>query len=214
MDYLELNIKISPIKPFNEIIVAQLAEIGFESFIDTDDGLIACVQVGLTSLDEILNETILGENREDVDISFNHSIIKTKNWNEIWENNFEKVIVEDYATILAPFHDKNDTKGLIIEIQPKMSFGTGHHQTTWMMIKSMFELNKIYKNVLDHGTGTGILAIVAEKLGAEYILAVDIEEWAIENAIENAKNNNCKNIEIILKNDLKYLLNYKPEFDL
>lgn len=198
MDYLELNIKISPLKPFDEIIVTQLAEAGFESFVNTDEGVLAYGQVGETSVERALSETSLGEQREDVTFSFESTIIEHQNWNAVWESDFEPVYVEDYASILAPFHDKSLAKGLLVEIQPKMSFGTGHHQTTWMMSKALFELDIMSKRVLDMGTGTGVLAIIAEKLGSTDILAIDIEDWSVENTIENANRNECKHIKTLL----------------
>lgn len=197
MDYLELNIKLLPVYPFNEIIVAQLAEAGFESFVDTEEGVLAYGQIAETSVERALNETFLGEKRDDVQFSFETKIIESQNWNAVWESDFEPVFVEDYVSILAPFHDRNQGKGLIVEIQPKMSFGTGHHQTTWMMSKALFELDKLPENVLDMGTGTGVLAIIAEKLGAKTILAIDIEDWSVESTIENAERNECQQMEVL-----------------
>lgn len=195
MDYLELKITLSPLRPFNEIIVVQLAEAGFESFVDTEDGVIAYGQTTETSLERALQETFLGEERTDVAVTITSSIIEHQNWNAVWESDFEPVFVEEYVSILAPFHDKNQAKGLLVEIQPQMSFGTGHHQTTWMMSKAMFELTSMPPAVLDMGTGTGVLAIIAEKLGATDILAIDIEDWSVENTIKNAKRNQCVHIE-------------------
>lgn len=197
MDYLELNIKLSPVRPFNEIIVAQLADAGFESFIDTEEGILAYGQIAETSVERALNETFLGEERNDVIVSFESNIIESQNWNAAWESDFEPVYVEDHVSILAPFHDKSEAKGMVVEIQPKMSFGTGHHQTTWMMSKALFEMENIPQQVLDMGTGTGVLAIIAEKLGATGILAIDIEDWSVESSIENAERNNCQNIEVL-----------------
>ena len=197
MDYLELNIKLFPVRPFNEIIVAQLADAGFESFIDTEEGVLAYGQVAETSVERALNETFLGEQRDDVTFSFESTIIEGQNWNAVWESDFEPVYVEEYVSILAPFHDKSLAKGMLVEIQPKMSFGTGHHQTTWMMSKALFELKEIPRTVLDMGTGTGVLAIIAEKLGASKLLAIDIEDWSVESTIENAQRNNCSHIEVL-----------------
>lgn len=198
MDYLELNIKISPLEPFNEIIIAQLAEAGFESFVNTDEGVLAYGQVAETSVERALSETYLGEKREDVTFSIESTIIEHQNWNAVWESDFEPVFVENYVSILAPFHDKSVAKGLLVEIQPKMSFGTGHHQTTWMMSKALFELGAMPKHVLDMGTGTGVLAIIAEKLGSTDIIAIDIEDWSVENTNENADRNQCKHIKALL----------------
>lgn len=197
MDYIELDIKLKPLRPFNEIIVAQLAEAGFESFVDTEDGVLAYGQISETSVERALAETFLGEKRDDVAVSFQSSVIESQNWNAVWESDFEPVFVEEYVSILAPFHDPSQAKGIIVEIQPKMSFGTGHHQTTWMMSKALFELESVPEKVLDMGTGTGVLAIIAEKLGAKDILAIDIEEWSVENTIENAERNKCKHIKVL-----------------
>lgn len=197
MDYIELDIKLKPLRPFNEIIVAQLAEAGFESFVDTEDGVLAYGQISETSVERALAETFLGEKRDDVAVSFQSSVIESQNWNAVWESDFEPVFVEEYVSILAPFHDPSQAKGMIVEIQPKMSFGTGHHQTTWMMSKALFELESVPEKVLDMGTGTGVLAIIAEKLGAKDILAIDIEEWSVENTIENAERNKCKHIKVL-----------------
>jgi ribosomal protein L11 methyltransferase len=134
---------------------------------------------------------------DEVKCEWEAKVIPHQNWNEQWEKDFHPVFVEDYATILAPFHDQNLGKGMVVRIQPQMSFGTGHHQTTWMMTKALFELGNIPEEVLDMGTGTGVLAIVAENLGAKRILAIDIEEWSAENARENAQLNNCQNIECV-----------------
>jgi len=133
----------------------------------------------------------------DFEFKSSHQIIPHQNWNAKWEADFHPVFVEEYATILAPFHDADQAKGMKVIIQPQMSFGTGHHQTTWMMTKALFELESMPETVLDMGTGTGVLAIVAENLGAKRIVAIDIEDWSAENAVLNAKNNNCSSIEVL-----------------
>ena len=195
MDTIELKIDLSPKSPWNEIIVAELAEQGFESFVHTETGILAYVNEEV-DVEKALEETSLKKN-DLFTFSIAQQRIPYQNWNAKWEADFQPVFVEDYATILAPFHAKSEGKGMIVEIQPQMSFGTGHHQTTWMMTKALFELEKMPKNVLDMGTGTGVLAIVAENLGAENILAIDIEDWSVVNAIENAERNNSKNIRCV-----------------
>jgi ribosomal protein L11 methyltransferase len=203
MDYLELNITITPREPWAEIIVAQLAEYGFDSFVDSEEGILAYgpqTDVDLTKVEE---ETFLKNEIDEVEFSYTYKIIPHQNWNAQWESDFQPVEVEDYLTILAPFHGKNNRKGLIVEIQPQMSFGTGHHETTWLMSKSMFELKTFPKKVLDMGTGTGVLAIIAEKLGANSILAIDIEDWSVENTIENAQRNHCMQIKAICSDKLE-----------
>ena len=197
MDYLELNVKLDPIQPFGEILIAQLVEFGFDSFVDTDEGVQAYGPVDQVDMDVVIRETLIGEERDDVKMEYTTVVIESQNWNAVWEADFEPVNVEEYVSILAPFHDRTLAKGMVIEILPKMSFGTGHHQTTWMMSKALFEMGGMPARVLDMGTGTGVLAFIAEKLGAEQIVAVDIEDWSVENTIENAERNNCTKIEAL-----------------
>jgi ribosomal protein L11 methyltransferase len=197
MDYLELTISITPRNPWTEILTAELAELGFESFVETEDGVQAYGPVKSIDLEKVINNSLLSTDNEEIKIDFEQKIIPHQNWNAQWESDFHPVEVEDYLTILAPFHSKENRKGMIVEIQPQMSFGTGHHQTTWLMSKALFEIEKIPSDVLDMGTGTGVLAIVVENLGANSILAIDIEDWSVVNAKENAARNECKNIDAI-----------------
>ena len=122
---------------------------------------------------------------------FKETLIPEANWNQVWESNFDPVIVDDFVAIRADFHEPVKGVSLEIIITPKMSFGTGHHATTYMMIEQMRELDFTGKSVFDFGTGTGVLAILAEKLGANKVIAVDNDEWSIENAEENFEKNNC-----------------------
>lgn len=193
MDTLELNIKLTPREPWSGILIAELSELGFDGFMESREGIQAYGPADL-DLDEILKNTSLSRN-EGFKFEIEKKIIPQTNWNAEWESNFQPVHVEEYATILAPFHDDSSVRGLKVVIQPQMSFGTGHHQTTWLMTKHLFEMDMPAK-VLDMGTGTGVLAIVAEKLGAKDILAIDIEEWSAQNAIENAELNGCSKIRV------------------
>jgi len=194
MDTLELKIDVSPKNPWSDVLVAELSELGFDSFVDTEEGILAYAPAEINLNDVLAKTSVLGDN--DGTFTTSHQIIPHQNWNAKWESDFYPVYVEEYATILAPFHDANDAKGMKVVIQPQMSFGTGHHQTTWMMTKALFELDSMPDNVLDMGTGTGVLAIVAENLGAKRILAIDIEDWSAENAELNANSNGCSNIEV------------------
>lgn len=196
MDTIELTIKLTPNEPWNEIIVAELAEVGFESFVHTEEGLIAYSPVTIDYDDAIKQSSL--SNPVGFKFEMSKRIIPAENWNAKWEENFDPVYVEKYASILAPFHDESLAIGMRVIIQPKMSFGTGHHQTTWMMSKALFELNEMPKNVLDMGTGTGVLAIISENLGADRILAIDIESGALDNAIENTERNHCSKIECLI----------------
>ncbi len=188
---IELNIEIYPKEPWTDILIAQLSDIGFDSFMDTDKGTLAYINEDEFVEDHLITETILGIESEEFKVKTTIEKIPYQNWNALWESDFQPVFVEDKLTIIAPFHDEHLVKGMKIIIQPQMSFGTGHHQTTWMMTKAMMEFIPFPKRVLDMGTGTGVLAILAEKLGANEIVAIDIEPWSVENTIENLERNSC-----------------------
>jgi ribosomal protein L11 methyltransferase len=197
MQRIALKVKISPAEPWTDILVAQLAELGFDSFVSTEDGVEAYADSSIGVPEEIIAQTFLDEEIEGVTSTYTIEILPFKNWNEVWESDFEPVFVEDKVSILAPFHSPDLASGLSVIIQPQMSFGTGHHQTTWMMVKALMELESIPSKLLDMGTGTGVLAIVAEKIGVSDILAVDIESWSVENTIENAQRNRCNSIRAL-----------------
>lgn len=195
MDYIELKVDLKPRNPWSEILTAELSELGFDSFVDTETGIQAYAPVEGLDLDFVIKNSLLSGENQDVEIAFEKIIIPHQNWNAQWESDFHPVEVENYLTIVAPFHSKEDKKGMIVEIQPQMSFGTGHHQTTWLMSKFLFEIGQLPDSVLDMGTGTGVLAIIAEKLGAKEIVAIDIEDWSAVNAKENTERNHCSKIE-------------------
>jgi ribosomal protein L11 methyltransferase len=197
MEYIELNISLKPREPWAEILIADLAENGYESFVETEEGVLAYGRSVDIDFKDPLKGTLLKANDDSFEFSIETKIIPHENWNAIWEADFHPVVVEPYCTILAPFHDQTEIVGIPIQIQPQMSFGTGHHQTTFMMTKALFELEHMPAKVLDMGTGTGVLAIIAEKLGAERIIAVDIEDWSVENTIENAQRNGCSKIDAV-----------------
>ena len=194
MDTLELSIKLTPKDPWSDILIAELAELGFDGFVETKDGIKAYGDSAI-EVKKIIPKTSLS-NSTDVKYEVESEIIPHQNWNATWEEDFKPVFVEDKVTIIAPFHEDVEVKGMKVVIQPQMSFGTGHHQTTWLMSKLIFELDELQEPILDMGTGTGVLAIIAEKLGAQKILAVDIEDWSAENAELNAKLNQCTQIEV------------------
>lgn len=171
-----------------EILIAQLADAGYEGFEETDTTLDAFI--GELSFDN----SLLNEIAFKYQTSYTSEKIAETNWNQIWESNFQPVVVNDYVAIRADFHQPITTTKFEIVITPKMSFGTGHHATTYMMIELMKEINLPGKSVLDFGTGTGILAILAEKSGAGNIHAIDNDGWSIANAEENFKKNNCNKI--------------------
>lgn len=197
MDYLELTITINPRNPWADILTAELSELGFDSFVETETGIQAYAPLDTVELTKAIENSILSSDNEGFDIEFTQKTIPHQNWNAQWESDFHPVEVEEYLTIVAPFHSKEDKRGMIVEIQPQMSFGTGHHQTTWLMAKALFEIGTMPLNVLDMGTGTGVLAVIVEKLGANSILGIDIEDWTVINAKENIERNQCSKIEIL-----------------
>ena len=191
MNYIELSITFNQIDPWRDIMVSNLAEKGFESFVETKTGLQSYI-VETDFSEDMINEYSSLEAIAEMTFK----TILDESWNAEWEKNFDPVFVEDKLAIVAPFHTGEFTQGLVITIQPQMSFGTGHHQTTWLASKRLFDLDLKGKRVLDMGTGTGILAVLAEKLGAESIYGPDIDEWSYRNAQENVTLNSCNNITI------------------
>lgn len=184
MNYLEYRFTIAPLEPAREILIAELADWGFESFVETDNGVLAYIAEAAPDGLE-LNE-LMAYQMPDASISVAVELIPRENWNAKWEAGFEPIYVDDDITVRAPFHaHANDARFTLI-IQPKMSFGTGHHDTTWLMMKAMLDLDLDKRRVLDMGSGTGILAILAAMRGAAYVEAIDIDDWAEENARENA----------------------------
>ena len=185
-NYLEFNFKIQPLQPWNEILMAELIEIGFDSFTEEHDGILAYIQTELFKEEE-LKEVHLLQN-PDIKISYTFKEMPNINWNEEWEKNFSPINVEDQVSIRAEFHEDQNLPHEII-IQPKMSFGTGHHATTYLMIQQMLDMNLENKTVLDMGCGTSVLAIFAKQQGAGKTVAIDIDEWSVENSVENAARN-------------------------
>ncbi len=187
--YLEFNFKIKPLQPWNEILMAELIEIGFDSFTEEHDGILGYIQKDLFKEEE-LKDIYLLQNQE-VEISYTYEEMPNINWNEEWEKNFSPINVEDKVLIRAEFHDSDPNMHEIV-IQPKMSFGTGHHPTTHLMIQQMLDMDLENKKVLDMGCGTSVLAIFAKQKGAGRTVAIDIDEWSVENSKENAARNNVE----------------------
>tara|TARA_B110000444_G_C18782859_1_gene568358 strand:- start:237 stop:1106 length:870 start_codon:yes stop_codon:yes gene_type:complete len=191
-EYLRLDIVFTPVLPAREIAIAWLSELDFEVFQPTNTGLIAHTPLKSflrSDLEEVKEK--LKKLSESMD--WCESIVETENWNAEWEANYEPVLIDDLAMIRAPFHPP-PTLGLDIIIKPDMSFGTGHHETTWMMVKTLMKLDLNGSRVLDIGCGTGVLAISSVLLGASDVLAIDIEDGAVKNTLDNAKLNNIKSI--------------------
>lgn len=192
--YIGYNFKVEPVQPGTEILIAELGYAGFESFVETPDGVIAYIQVGDHS--ESILESIYILNSSEFEITYNFETIEQTNWNAEWEKNFNPIVVGDQCAIRAPFHDPFDVKYDII-IEPKMSFGTGHHETTHMMIEHVLASDFTKKSVLDMGCGTGLLAILAMKKGASRVEAIDIDNWCYLNSLENISRNDCDQITVL-----------------
>lgn len=189
-----IQISIQANEEQQEILISELSELGAEGFEQAGRYLIAYFNEDSFKTNEV--------NRLLQEYSFTTKTIKEKNWNEVWESNFQPVNVNGFCTIRADFHDpvKNAEHEMIIT--PKMSFGTGHHATTYMMIEQMRDIDFTNKTVFDFGAGTGILSILAEKLGASKITAIDIDDWSIANAKENIEKNNCSKITLSLSSQI------------
>lgn len=189
IDYFELCVCPEPFNPWSEVLVAHLAEMGFESFVEEEPILKAYLPASLVS--DVAWESVLNNLSErGVKLSYSTNSIEGQNWNRMWEEQFEPVDLGNLL-IIAPFHDLDPQNKKVIRILPKMSFGTGHHQTTAMMCQGMEKWDFKGARVLDFGCGTGILAIYAEILGASEIHAIDIEPWSVENTMENMHENGC-----------------------
>jgi len=189
MNYIAIHIPIGN-EELQSIIIALLAEAGYEGFEENDKELIASIPQAN------YNEALLTELLQPYALPYVPEIITPQNWNKVWEDNFQPIVLPDFCTIKAHFHDIVVETPYCIRITPKMSFGTGHHATTRLMLQGMRELDFNGKRVFDYGTGTGILAIMAEMMHAKHVKAVDIDSWCYENAMENIAQNECKCIEV------------------
>lgn len=181
MNYYKVEINIHD--GFRDVLIALMGDLPFDTFMETNNGFEAYIpeKSWTPSISETLNDW-----RAQFDFEWKREWVEAQNWNEVWESNFEPIKVEDFVGVRADFHAP--TEGVVFDllINPKMAFGTGHHETTYMMMQTMRDLHFEGQNVLDYGCGTGILAILAAKLGATDIEAVDIEDWSFENTLENA----------------------------
>jgi len=192
MHYTRLQVVCDP--EFSEILMAEIAEAGFDTFMETEKGFEAFTEG--EKFDADLVDSIKKKYKHVSPLLFFQDKVQKQNWNEEWEKNVEPIFVEDQCLVRAEFH-KIEKKYLYeIVITPKMSFGTGHHQTTYLMLKNQMRINHQNKLVMDAGCGTAILAIMASKLGGQKIEAFDIDEWSVINGKENAEINHCHNIHI------------------
>ncbi len=191
--YLEYDFKIDPLQPATDILIAELGELGFESFVENKTGLLAYI-LKSEWRDDVLEDLFVFQN-PNFEISWSQKEIKQQNWNAEWEKNFHPIIVDDKCMVRAPFHEAVEVDFDIV-IEPKMSFGTGHHETTHMMLQHILDTDFSGKSVLDMGCGTGVLAILTKKKGAGDVEAIDIDEWCFLNTQENVERNDCADIKV------------------
>ncbi|WP_318311629.1 50S ribosomal protein L11 methyltransferase [Flagellimonas crocea] len=191
--YIEYDFKISPLQPATDILIAELGELGFESFVENEEGVLAYI---LKSEWKETNFTdLFAFQNPDFEISWTSKEMEQQNWNAEWEKNFHPIKVGDRCMVRAPFHEAVEVEYDIV-IEPKMSFGTGHHETTHMMLQHILDHDFEGKSVLDMGCGTGVLAILAKKRGAADTEAIDIDEWCFLNSQESVERNNCADIKV------------------
>jgi ribosomal protein L11 methyltransferase len=191
MNYIELSVSVDPKEQGSDVLIAELSEIGFDSFIETDQGFQAYLPAVQFSESETKN--LLLNYSGLFKISYKITPIEQQNWNKEWESNFHPIEVDGKCCIRAPFHQQDKRFVYDILIEPKMSFGTGHHQTTQLMIRKLMKLDISSKSLLDMGSGTGVLAILASLMKSDPVTAIDIDDWSYENCIENLKKNNINN---------------------
>jgi ribosomal protein L11 methyltransferase len=195
MAHAVLAITIRPIEPGREILISDLSDIDFEGFLETEEGVEAYIEVAELDMKKV--EIVFNKLSEaDFEITHTSSVAEEKNWNEEWEKNFDSVEIKDLCRIRAPFHEHKEGFKEEIIIMPKMSFGTGHHATTSMMVENLMTV-KVEGPLLDMGSGTAVLAILGRKLGVEDVTAIDIDEWAFENAPDNCELNEINDIKIL-----------------
>lgn len=192
MNYIKVEFFLDPLIPAREILYADLEILGFESILDTSRGAEAYMPAD--DFSENVLENLMVRNIPDQSVEYKIEYIEQQNWNADWESQFQPIQINKDCVIRAPFHDPSNVKYDIL-ITPKMSFGTGHHETTFLMSQELFQHELNGKSLMDMGCGTGVLAILAKKLGAKQVEGVDVEEWAYENSIENADENGIDDIK-------------------
>lgn len=197
-NYIEIKIRFEEAEPWKEIFSSLLADAGCESFIDGEDENELLCYISQNQYDKETIIDILENHGLDVKFSYQLSEVEQQDWNAVWESNYTPVLIADKCYIRAPFHPEMENVEYEILIEPKMSFGTAHHETTSQMIEFLLEEDLRGKSVLDMGAGTGVLAILAYKRGAAPVTAIDNDEWAYNNNVENISRNGCEDMEVIL----------------
>jgi len=198
MNYFEINFVIEPFEEYiSDVLASELGEIGFDSFVPTEQGLDAYALE--TAFDETKLKSLLADFPFEASIEYKVTQIESKNWNEEWEKHyFEPIVIGNECVIHSSFHKNVPKAKYDIVIDPKMAFGTGHHETTSLMIGRLLQMNLTGKTLLDMGCGTSVLAILAAMRGAKDIVAIDIDTWCTENSIENIAVNNIAGIKVLL----------------
>ena len=196
MEYVEVSFHLYPKEPWSDLLADALGEIGFESFMDQGEFFMAYIQKNDFDEDSMKQVWVLNE--PEVQVKYELQTVPNENWNKKWEDNFQPVNVEDRCIIKASFHKVDQPFEFEILIDPKMAFGTGHHESTYLMVQSMFDVDFKEKSVLDMGSGTGVLAILAKMLHSGETIAVDNNDWAYESTKENVESNGYPEIEVIL----------------
>ncbi|MGB5652258.1 MAG: 50S ribosomal protein L11 methyltransferase [Robiginitalea sp.] len=195
MKYVRCILELQPLQPATDIFIAALSELGFESFEETERGLMAYIQE--PQWDEAAFLGIPYLHHEAWEVNSRWEIVEPENWNAVWERDYKSIDVRGLCVVRAPFHPQPAGVKYDIVISPKMSFGTGHHQTTRLMLDYLLDLEVSGTSVLDVGTGTGVLAILCGLKGARHITGIDIDPWSVENAVENAERNGQNEMEVL-----------------
>lgn len=195
MDYLEIKVSFEQPEIWKEIFVSYLAEAGCDSFSDEDDATMLCY-IQRSLYDEAVIRELMEQQFPAAKLTYSISEVETQNWNAVWESNYSPVLIGDRCYIRAPFHEPMEGVEYEIIIEPKMSFGTAHHETTSLMITYLLEDSPAGKRVLDMGAGTGVLGLLAYKRGAASVIAIDNDEWAYKNNIENNARNQAEAIVV------------------
>lgn len=195
MDYLEIKVSFEQPEIWKEIFVSYLAEAGCDSFSDEDDATMLCY-IQRSLYDEAVIRELMEQQFPAAKLTYSISEVETQNWNAVWESNYSPVLIGDRCYIRAPFHEPMEGVEYEIIIEPKMSFGTAHHETTSLMITYLLEDSPAGKRVLDMGAGTGVLGLLAYKRGATSVIAIDNDEWAYKNNIENNARNQAEAIVV------------------
>jgi ribosomal protein L11 methyltransferase len=201
MHFIQIQIRCEA--DFSDILIAELAELGFDSFEEFKSGFSGYILE--ESMDFEATKSMLEHYASITPLSYSLQKIEKENWNQKWESHYEPIVVDEQVLIKAPFHQISENYPFVLNIIPKMSFGTGHHPTTSQMVSFLLQYPPKEKEVIDAGSGTGILAIMAEKLGAKKVLAFDNDPWCIDNGNENLKTNGCEKTEMVLATTLKGL---------